>query len=452
MDHWRAFFGKAGADIWTIIEQAIILAATDYPVQFKDKRCEIAETLFARRLLQLISGATDNTRLSGSVITNGSNRLEPNQARENEQVTEHARRLLGQEVDRHHNKYFEAEALNDELEEEGLLIKEVNTIKETLMDCEQSEMVIINSLQKLSSLRISVEALKATEIGRHVNNLRKHSSKQVRMFVKQLVRSWKDLVDDWVKNCGDATTDAIASGDCWTSEVGNRELGLPSQSVDESVVLSARTPMELPQVLSSRDNEIRSGEANFYEESYHAQSHLQARSLQGACHSNQEAPEGRESSSRERIERKSQIDSRGPSSLVQDEKEMDHFGRWSVKKSSTGGSGPGRPVTDVSQAKGRGTARNSKFVDEVPKAKENHDFQGHCSQKSRNMKIGTAIQNSASAHEVQVAEKPNVAKRELYEGCTQPGNAKKQRTLQLEGPSRASQGRSLSSKPGFTLL
>ena len=75
MDHWRDYFRNSGTDIWTLIEQAIILAATDHCNEFKMRRSEIAEILFSRNLLhpssssQGSSGKEDKTRASISVAT-----------------------------------------------------------------------------------------------------------------------------------------------------------------------------------------------------------------------------------------------------------------------------------------------------------------------------------------------------------------------------------------------
>ena len=75
MDHWRDYFRNSGTDIWTLIEQAIILAATDHCNEFKMKRSEIAEILFSRNLLhpssssQGSSGKEDKTRDSISIAT-----------------------------------------------------------------------------------------------------------------------------------------------------------------------------------------------------------------------------------------------------------------------------------------------------------------------------------------------------------------------------------------------
>lgn len=46
---------------------------------------------------------------------------------------------------------------------------------------------------------ITFQELKETDIGRNVNQLRKHPSSNVRRLVKLLVKKWKEIVDDWVK-------------------------------------------------------------------------------------------------------------------------------------------------------------------------------------------------------------------------------------------------------------
>ncbi|KAJ0561193.1 putative transcription regulator IWS1 family [Helianthus annuus] len=45
---------------------------------------------------------------------------------------------------------------------------------------------------------LTFTVLKETDIEWNVNRLRKHPSNEVRGLVKQLVRKWKDLVDEWV--------------------------------------------------------------------------------------------------------------------------------------------------------------------------------------------------------------------------------------------------------------
>lgn len=72
---------------------------------------------------------------------------------------------------------------------------------------------MLESLQSLFNMHISVEALKETDIGRQVNGLRKHSSADIRKLVKELIRKWKDLVDEWVNTADEVATAAIADGE-----------------------------------------------------------------------------------------------------------------------------------------------------------------------------------------------------------------------------------------------
>uniref|UniRef100_J3LCN3 TFIIS N-terminal domain-containing protein n=2 Tax=Oryza brachyantha TaxID=4533 RepID=J3LCN3_ORYBR len=64
---------------------------------------------------------------------------------------------------------------------------------------------------------ITYKALQETDIGRHVNGLRKHPSGEVRLLVKQLIRKWKEIVDDWVRlhnnSSGDGGNSIITDGD-----------------------------------------------------------------------------------------------------------------------------------------------------------------------------------------------------------------------------------------------
>ncbi|GKE53773.1 probable mediator of RNA polymerase II transcription subunit 26c, partial [Tanacetum coccineum] len=71
-------------------------------------------------------------------------------------------------------------------------------IKEQLEDPHQSDDAVVDLLQTLADMDLTFKGLKETDIGRHVNRLRKHQSSEVRSLVKHLVRKWKELVDEWV--------------------------------------------------------------------------------------------------------------------------------------------------------------------------------------------------------------------------------------------------------------
>ncbi|KAF2293162.1 hypothetical protein GH714_038465 [Hevea brasiliensis] len=77
--------------------------------------------------------------------------------------------------------------------------KKILEIKQHLEDPDQSEDSLVDLLQCLADMEIIFKALKETDIGRHVNHLRKHPSDDVRRLVKQLVRKWKEIVDEWVR-------------------------------------------------------------------------------------------------------------------------------------------------------------------------------------------------------------------------------------------------------------
>ncbi|GAB2215556.1 hypothetical protein Droror1_Dr00019944 [Drosera rotundifolia] len=86
-----------------------------------------------------------------------------------------------------------------EEEEEGEQERRILAIKEQIEDPHQSEDALGELLQNLEDMDIMFKALKETDIRRHVNHLRKHDSGEIRRVAKQLVRKWKDIVDDWVK-------------------------------------------------------------------------------------------------------------------------------------------------------------------------------------------------------------------------------------------------------------
>lgn len=91
-------------------------------------------------------------------------------------------------------------------------------------------------------MQLSVSTLKATEIGRAVNGLRKHSSQQIRHLVQTLIDDWKILVDEWVST----TNVALADNSPGTSNPSvvdddEEEEGLPSPPLDEGAFFAPET-------------------------------------------------------------------------------------------------------------------------------------------------------------------------------------------------------------------
>ncbi|KAK6124819.1 hypothetical protein DH2020_041435 [Rehmannia glutinosa] len=203
LDKWREYFRSANSDIFDIIEHAIMVAASDCPYDFKLKRDRIAETLFACKVTKCFG--CDRVELA---VPNGDG------------------------LDKSEDKY-----------KSGI----------EAADC-YSDSLLFDSLRRLQLMPLSVETLKATEIGKSVNALRKHGSKEIRNLVRTLIEDWKIMVDTWV----DATT-AIAGAEVGTESVKTsvveEEEGLPSPPLDEGAFFATPTSMELSQFFDGMDDD-----------------------------------------------------------------------------------------------------------------------------------------------------------------------------------------------------
>ncbi|GKC78841.1 DNA double-strand break repair Rad50 ATPase [Tanacetum coccineum] len=97
---------------------------------------------------------------------------------------------------------------------------------------EESKSVLYNSLRKLQLMALSVDTLKATTIGKSVNLLRKHSSKDVRDITKTLIESWKNMVDEWVMATKETVVSEATPELINPSFLNEEEEGLPSPPLD----------------------------------------------------------------------------------------------------------------------------------------------------------------------------------------------------------------------------
>ncbi|MCO5568043.1 hypothetical protein L7F22_021739 [Adiantum nelumboides] len=295
MERWRSFFALAEEDLWTVIHQAILLAAADFPAEFKHKRSEIAEILFARRsYLSPPTLSVNATMISGSVITNETGNRERKAPREacweEDNVLRHCNTSRDEVkivdtlshgpsfksfvVERHSLKEDKPAELDICLRSynglknipeaacglamECTILQNVNKIKNRIM-ANQSEDGLFKSLRALEDVDITVDILKATDIGREVNKFRKHPSVPVQSLAKQLVRTWKGMVDKWV-NKTEILHPLSASGEQETaiSEVlavrdtslqfetsAHRSLQLAKQSLSKST-LDCRSTVRVP--------------------------------------------------------------------------------------------------------------------------------------------------------------------------------------------------------------
>ncbi|XP_064936856.1 probable mediator of RNA polymerase II transcription subunit 26c isoform X1 [Musa acuminata AAA Group] len=164
----RRMLRGSGVDLWALLDTAVAVAAADHAEELRARRDGIVERLYAPP-----ASLQKEEKGSSSPVMKTVHREEDE---EDVEVNVEKRNVLA--------------------------------IKKSLEDADQrSEDSLVGLLQDLLDTDITFKALKETDIGRHVNVLRKHSSDQVRGLAKQVVRKWKDLVDGWVKSnsAGDST-------------------------------------------------------------------------------------------------------------------------------------------------------------------------------------------------------------------------------------------------------
>ncbi|KAI4317151.1 hypothetical protein L6164_025049 [Bauhinia variegata] len=213
LDDFRSVLESASVDVWMLMDAAITVASLDYGNELKNRRDGIVERLYAAtsapaqcRNCQV----NDNMRPNGHEINAKSTRgPSPSTPQSLGKQEEHEGEEEGEE---------EVEEEDNQLDPYGGLFddeqKKILEIKEQLEDPQQSEESVVELLQNLADMDITFQALKETDIGRHVNRLRKHPSNDVRRLVKLLVRKWKDIVDEWVKlNQPGEHTSLMADGD-----------------------------------------------------------------------------------------------------------------------------------------------------------------------------------------------------------------------------------------------
>lgn len=273
LDKWRDYFRTANSDIFDIIEYAIMVAASDCPKEFRIRRDGIAETLFSCKLtkcfgcnrveLAVPGGGGGEADADGDEgcksgferdgcdfeVAGGSKGSKVNSSGGGGDDDDQGERNVNQVGN---YSYDAAEALTDEIEEETQIFGEVMRIKEIVDNSEdETDSVLYESLRKLQLMALSVETLKATEIGKAVNSVRKHASTEIRHLARTLIEGWKDLVDEWVK----ATAPVVASEatpESMNPSVLDEEEGLPSPPLDDLAFLT--TSMELSQFFDGMED------------------------------------------------------------------------------------------------------------------------------------------------------------------------------------------------------
>ncbi|KAL6554801.1 hypothetical protein OROGR_006059 [Orobanche gracilis] len=236
----RTILSRSGVGVWELIDAAIRVASSDHGEELRSRRDRIVELLYtpAVQLCRNCNGNlnrdcrldepyypqaisnnyndTDNIDNDNyDIYNNDSEKLENdynNNGNSNEDVSKslstpesNPRNISGGEEQEDVDPY--GGLFDDEQ-------TKILSIKEQLEDQQQSEDDVVQLLKNLGDMDITFQALRDTDIGRHVNRLRKHPSNEVCRLVKPLVSKWKETVDEWVKvNEPKATSNFIADVD-----------------------------------------------------------------------------------------------------------------------------------------------------------------------------------------------------------------------------------------------
>ncbi|ESW31798.1 hypothetical protein PHAVU_002G268700 [Phaseolus vulgaris] len=182
---FRSILESAGIDIWMLMDVAIAVASVDHSDELRRRRDGIVERLYATSSVS--SPPCPNCDVDDVREIEMKSNVNPSVEEEKETC----------------------EVLFDDEQ------KKILEIKEQLEDPHQSIDSLLELLQNLADMDITFQALEETDIGRHVNRLRKHSSNDVKKLVKLLVRKWKEIIDEWMKlkTPGEATTTVVADED-----------------------------------------------------------------------------------------------------------------------------------------------------------------------------------------------------------------------------------------------
>ncbi|XP_022983774.1 probable mediator of RNA polymerase II transcription subunit 26b isoform X1 [Cucurbita maxima] len=271
LDSWRNYFRNANSDIFSIIDYAILVAASDCPKEFKLRRDRIAEQLFSCRLTRCFGCHRVDLAVVGDDSDGGETGFKSDFAGDGcefEAGGSKESKVYSSRDDAGEMNFIsfgeaEAEALTDEIEQESQIVGEVLRIKEILNNFEEaSDSVLFDSLRRLELMALSVDTLQATEIGKAVNGLRKHGSKRIRHLARVLILEWKQMVDVWVKataavQAAEVTPDSKNKSAAATEEEDDyEEEGLPSPPLDEAAFFTTQpTSMELSQFFDGMDDD-----------------------------------------------------------------------------------------------------------------------------------------------------------------------------------------------------
>ncbi|CAL4989435.1 unnamed protein product [Urochloa decumbens] len=204
----RRALAAFGGDAWALVDAALAAAARDRPGELRARRDGIVERLYAAAGCSSCDArAPPPPPRAGAALAAAGLDEEDGEAEAAPASPEAVEDDAAEEA--------EELAASGGGELPGLESKIV-AIRDLLEDPDQPEDELVSLLQNLEDMDVTYKVLQETDIGRQVNGLRKHPSAEVRRLVKQLIRKWKEIVDEWVglhNSGGDGGSSIIADGD-----------------------------------------------------------------------------------------------------------------------------------------------------------------------------------------------------------------------------------------------
>ncbi|XP_022573348.1 probable mediator of RNA polymerase II transcription subunit 26a [Brassica napus] len=219
LDTWRDYFHRGDSDIFGIIEHAIMVAATDSPVELKSRRDAIIELLMRYD--------------------------QPDLSKAGDKETNNSRKTV--EADDGGHEEDEAKLNVNQIVDEVMRIKDIllNKHVEVLS-------VLFKSLTKLASMSISLDLIKGSEIGKAVNRLRKHGSDNISKLAKTLIKKWTEMVDQLINTPKEVAAADDGMPESATLSIVDEAENFPSLPHDLDLYAEP-TVLELSQFLDSLD-------------------------------------------------------------------------------------------------------------------------------------------------------------------------------------------------------
>ncbi|KAG6528370.1 probable mediator of RNA polymerase II transcription subunit 26b [Zingiber officinale] len=424
LEYWRKFFRSCEGDIFEVVEHAVMVAASDYPDEFRSRRDQLAEKLFTALLPPRCFGCGD---AAGGEEGDDSVKMD-DVGKQTNNDDDNGPEDLNRIVSNY--SYDEAEALTEEIEEANEIVTEVSRIKEILVNYQdESDNVLFESLRRLQLMELSVEVLMATAIGRAVSGVRKHNSKQVRHLARTLIDGWKLLADEWASataNIPDNSPDSI-------NLPMEDEEGLPFPPLDEGALLATQTaPMHLSEFFDEMDED-----GNFRNMDVFKGKRENDRNIQIKDPEQKQQPPKQATVFKDKGETRRQA--QAVTTELKEDSSRQEPRRLSIPEAKGGVKQQQSVVKQVretftSQAKQKmavsGPGRLSKLVPEQKAGTESKQIHGNSTLRRKSSSVAPQ-DKTKNSEDAQIRAKLEIAKRKLQEGYQQAENAKKQRTIQV---------------------